>query len=157
MNVPGHDHELRSASLECHSKPRPVRDAPGQPIETMDHDAVRAARRNLIEESGESRTVRRRAAFARVVEALLDRDPALRGMRSNQCQAGVALGVARCEVATSGASDGLARVDGASNGAPFHLLKISRAVSSPAVARHDGPTELRMEPNGCALRSSDLY
>ena len=44
----------------------------------MDHDAVHAARRDLIEKPREGRSVRRRATFAGIVEALLERDPALR-------------------------------------------------------------------------------
>ena len=155
--VHGYDHEFRCASLECPSKPRPIRDAPGQPIEAVDNDAVHAARRDLIEEPRESGPVRGRATFARVIEVFLERDPPLWRVGSNQGQAGVALGVAGREVATPGASDGLARVDGASNRAPFHLLKISRAVSSPAARRHDGSMESRIETRGCESRWTDLY
>jgi hypothetical protein len=42
MNVPSDDHELRSASLKRPSQSRPVRDAPGQSIKAVDHDAVHA-------------------------------------------------------------------------------------------------------------------
>jgi hypothetical protein len=94
MDVASDDRQLHPASLERANESCVVRDAPRQPVEAVHNDAVDSTRSDPIEQPHERRSLERRATLANVVEALLERDPPLRRVGSNQIDAGIALRIA---------------------------------------------------------------
>ncbi len=98
VDVADDDRQFRPAPLERAYESRVVRDAPGQPVEALDADAVDSARSNPLEETRERGSVDGGAALSGIVEALVDRDPSLRRVGTDQLEAGLALRFARSEV-----------------------------------------------------------